>query len=322
MCEQNLLLITRLKSCSYYYIGVLKKYLSRTPQWLFMYVFGRFSSIQIMMLNYYQRQRTAKVYEEKDSVFSHLNTDEVVKSLIADGLYLGIHLPDSWVREIREFAERNNCYGDGNLRLSFAYQERLAAQSSYGQSFRLGKYYNASLLCPAIEKLARDPKLLNIAAKYLKVESVHAGSWLWWSFPPTAAIYESTAAIGQVFHHDLEDYRCLRFYFYLSDTTLANGPHVCIRGSHRQKKLAYLLSLWRLRSEQDVIDYYGTSRIVTICGPAGFGFVEDPFCVHKGLPPTKGDRLILAIHFSINDYGVLGDRDDSLLLNSSQLTSK
>jgi hypothetical protein len=44
-------------------------------------------------------------------------------------------------------------------------------------------------------------------------------------------------------------------------------------------------------------------NLVTICGSAGFGFVEDACCFHKGNPPTDKERLLLQIEYSINDYG-------------------
>jgi hypothetical protein len=39
-----------------------------------------------------------------------------------------------------------------------------------------------------------------------------------------------------------------------------------------------------------------------ICEKAGFGFAEDPFCFHKAITPSHGERLVLQITFTLNKY--------------------
>jgi hypothetical protein len=99
------------------------------------------------------------------------------------------------------------------------------------------------------------------------------------------------------------DYRALFFFFYLTDVDSTTGPHMVARGSHRRKKLRHRLSLFVGRPDGEIIEYYGGDNVVTVTGPAGTGFAEDPFCFHRGTPPTSGDRLMLRVHFRISDYG-------------------
>ena len=44
---------------------------------------------------------------------------------------------------------------------------------------------------------------------------------------------------------------------------------------------------------------------------AGFGFIEDPLCFHKGLTPTERDRLLLQIEFATTDYGMQNDNRET-----------
>jgi hypothetical protein len=93
--------------------------------------------------------------------------------------------------------------------------------------------------------------------------------------------------------------------FYLTDVNLADGAHVCVKGSHRKKKLSHQFSLLRERDDQEIKEYYGQEKVITICDRAGVGFVEDPFCFHKGIVPQVRDRLILEFKFTINNYGMI-----------------
>jgi hypothetical protein len=110
---------------------------------------------------------------------------------------------------------------------------------------------------------------------------------------------------AQVFHYDLDDYRFIKFFFYLTDVDLYSGPHVLIRGSHKNKKLSHQLLGVRCASkpDEDIVGCYGAENLVTICGPAGLGFAEDATCFHKGTLPTQKERLLLQIEFAINNYG-------------------
>ena len=156
--------------------------------------------------------------------------------------------------------------------------------------------------CEAVRQLQRNPKLLEIATQYLNTKPVHLSTKLWWSYATEASLTERLNFAQVFFHYDLLDYRCLQFFFYLTDVDRFSGPHVYVRGSHQNKKFTHQLSFFTGRSDKEIIDYYGTDNIEVICGKAGLGFVEDPYCFHKGIPPSSKNRLILKIVFGVNSY--------------------
>ncbi|MEM8831523.1 MAG: hypothetical protein AAGE96_19495, partial [Cyanobacteria bacterium P01_G01_bin.19] len=125
-----------------------------------------------------------------------------------------------------------------------------------------------------------------------------------WCFVAERMMYEKNGDAQILFHYDLDDYHALKFFFFLTDVDVASGPHVCIRGSHKKKKLRHQFSWLIGRSDSEIIDYYGEENLVTICGEAGFGFAEDTFCFHRGTPPVERDRLMLQIEFAMNNYGM------------------
>lgn len=273
---------------------------ARNPKWLLMFGLSRFKTIRAAVAFFSKRPLTQK-YAINDSIFEELNVNDVVESLKRDGFYLGLKLPKSVLQEILDFAISTDCYGDANKQFRFPYTKREEVEEKYGENFVQGEYFNTRSSCSVIKELGSDPKLLAIAAKYLVAEPIVASTRLWWLFVVKQKTYDLSKG-AYFFHYDLYDYRFLSFFFYLTDVDSSSGCHVCVRGSHKNKKLTHLLSLFRRRSDQDIIDYYGEENIVPICEKAGFGFVEDVVCFHKATPPTHKDRLVLEIQFSINDY--------------------
>jgi hypothetical protein len=69
-----------------------------------------------------------------------------------------------------------------------------------------------------------------------------------------------------------------------------------MKRSHDRKPLRMLLGSAHA-SEESVRKLYGIENEITIEGPAGTGFVQDTSCYHRAAPPTRGDRLMLAVRF-------------------------
>ena len=274
-----------------------------------MSIAGRFNFLR-SITKMFTKQIDIQKYrcQSKSSNFQNVNTVDVVTSLKKQGLYTGIKLPDSILQEILEFAYSTPCYGNLDTQLGFLYSEK--ERISKDITLFTAQYFNTSLLCPAIKKLACDPKLLEITALYFQTEPVFTGSRLWWNFVVNdEQPYDSNKTIT-FFHYDLDDYACLRFFFYLTDVDSNSGAHVCVRGSHLKKKLSYVLMPVKRRSDEDITAYYGSNTLISISGNQGFGFAEDTFCFHKATRPLNRDRLMLQIQFATNNYGLHNDLKD------------
>jgi hypothetical protein len=274
----------------------------KNPQWLLMFIFGRIHIIRSLMILLASKPELI-IPTADSSLFTEIDVDSVVENLRRDGVCLGIHLPNYVLSEILEFTNQTYYLGNGRFELPFTLSNKEEEEAKYGKPFLFGYHYKPSRSCTAIKKLGDDPKLRQIAAKYLVGEPILKSTMLWWSFAtPVEQLDERLRFAQGLFHYDLDDYRCLQFLFYLTDVDLYSGPHAYVKGSHNQKKLQYQLSIDRDKSERDLINYYGSERIVNICGEAGSGFAEDQFCFHRANIPTKKDRLILQIKFVLNNY--------------------
>ncbi|MBW4502446.1 MAG: phytanoyl-CoA dioxygenase family protein [Scytonema hyalinum WJT4-NPBG1] len=291
----------------------LKKRLEN-PEWFLMVTISRFKTVPLLK-SFFVQPQIIEIKKATPSLFD-IEVDDAVESLKKDSFSLGLKLPESIFQEILQFANSTDCYGNGEHHFGFSYIEKEKAEAKCDKTFRRGDYFNSNLLCPAIKKLAKDPKLLEIATKYLGGVPVHTGSRLWWLFSLKEqdqylllekmrflSLQESTREGAYFFHYDLDDYQFLKFFFYLTDVDVHSGAHVCVRGSHKKKKLAHLLSFFRRSSDEEIADYYGAENVVPICGEAGFGSAEDTFCFHKAMIPSRKDRLMLQIQFALKNYG-------------------
>lgn len=285
------------------------KGLTKNPKWLLMRKISRFHHGRTLMRYLsHSSELHQSSFIGRDSVFNPIDIDEAVRQLKTEGFYLGLKLSKELVEEILEFAHTTPCYGNRKSNLGFYYHQKTEAEIETNKEIKVGCYFNTAQLCPGISKLQNDSQLLAIAAKYLEREPIHQGNQLWWSFAGDSSDWQRRQS-AQMFHYDLDDYRFLKFFFYLTDVDDKSGPHICVRASHKYKKFSHAL-LRKREKDRDIIDYYGQESLVTICGKAGFGFVEDPLCFHKGLTPTHKDRLLLQIEFATTDYGMQNDNKD------------
>jgi hypothetical protein len=265
-----------------------------------MYTLGRFNSFRrvAVSLNHLQNPPVYHSVSEQTALQS-IVVSEVVTQLKRDGVYENLRLTGSALKELSDFCNANTCLGDGNPDHLFHWTEKNLAESKYGKKFMVARYSNLMSRCRAANRLAHDPILHSIAAGYFDAEPALIAVRAWWSFPTDGP----RAVNGQTYHFDIDGYRSVAFFFYLTDVDAGSGAHVYVRGSHRRKCLSHLLSLHKSRSDQEIEGHYHAEDIRMICGKAGAGFAEDTFCFHKGSAPLFKERLMLQVRFGLRDYG-------------------
>ncbi len=302
--ENNFLFRLYLKTARYY------KFATHSPYWALVLLLGRFKTIRNLMGVFFASPSPEK-YQEDHSLFEEINVNEAVESLKQDGYYLGLHLPPKILQEIINYVDSADIHARNNLNLRFLYSEKEKVRDEYGDTFVHGFYPKADFRrLSAIKQLENDPKLLKIAALYLGAKPVHVRTELAWCFVAERKLYEQMGDAQVLFHYDIDDFRAVKFFFYLTDVDQFSGPHVCVRGSHKKKMFGHQFALFIGRSDKKIVDYYGAENLVTIYGKAGFGFVEDTFCFHRGTPPVSRDRLMLQIEFALKNTGTTGIREE------------
>ena len=284
-----------------YFVG-----LTRNPEWFLMRRLARTrimrSTTHWLRQRQYRAQPRPLTQRSQPSCFANQQPGAVVAALETSGLYQGLQLPTATVQAIRTFAEKTPCYVNGKHYAGFFYHQKVQAQKEYQKPILTGQYFNVDQRCAAIADLIQDPLLLAIAADYLQTQPAYLGSQLWWSFPGEAN-QAQRCQISQAFHYDLDGYRFLKIFFYLTDVDVLSGPHVIVQGTHRTMKWAHRL-LRKRYTDRAILAAYGTESVATLYGPAGYGFVEDTFCFHKGEIPLQRDRLLLQVEYGAKDYGM------------------
>jgi Phytanoyl-CoA dioxygenase (PhyH) len=278
------------------------QYLKHGPGHFFMYAFGRFRVVRSFMVWAYSLRNTRPLAGDRPTLVEDVDVDEAARTIDQDGFFPGLRLRKEVVEQLLAFSSMATCYADGNPDLPFRHGEKEIIERQSGRNLKLGKFLHAFSASPVLQALASDPQLRAIARKYLRTEPVLVSARMWWSFSgPTDARQQMRD--GQGFHYDIDGYRALAFFFYLTDVGPTNGPHVYVRGSHTRKLLRHIASIYKGRKDAEIEKVYGLERQVVCCGPAGSGFAEDIFGFHKGQHPESGDRLIVQLRYGLRDYG-------------------
>lgn len=192
-------------------------------------------------------------------------------------------LSDSQCAEIVQYLSDKPVY-DRKHTIDRAFSQAQPADMAFGI------YFPQNVLeCPHIMEFVSSPEIVQLAADYLGCAPTLSCLGVQWSFPTNAP------RDVQKFHRDSEDWKYLRFLTYLTDVEDGCGPHVYIKGSHRDR-LPLRLKFYQA---DEISQQYGNDRFAQIFGSRGTAIAADTSGIHKGELPTTRPRLILTFTFAI-----------------------
>jgi len=154
------------------------------------------------------------------------------------------------------------------------------------------------VMAPYLYALANDPRLIDLAGRFLECNPTLGYIAAWWSYATALG-----AQHAEFFHRDVDDLRFLKFFIYLTDVTPRDGPHFYVTKSAQSSKLR---RIDRFR-DSEVSAQFEAGTVLQLTGKAGDGFVENTFGLHKGQPVVAGPRLIFQAVYSMSPlpYGPL-----------------
>ncbi|ESY95532.1 hypothetical protein NKI77_13760 [Mesorhizobium opportunistum] len=269
------------------------------PAWLPMFMLAR--TMPARRMHWRGAKPVRRSQRALDTMFAGVNCHDVVDALRMDGLFPGLVLPTMVAEDVAAFARCTPCFGNFDRRLEFMPAEHVEAEARFGRPLLSGHYFERILGCNSAVAIQNDPLLMDIAAHYLGGQATLITTRVWWSFPTGQAsdADKNQASLGK-YHFDLDDWRMLKFFFYLVPVDEGTGPHVYVRGSHDRRALKHQLTLVVGHPAQEILDVYGKQSPVTLTGEAGFGFVEDPFGFHMGTVPAHRPRLMMEVGFGVS----------------------
>lgn len=229
---------------------------------------------------------------------------DVVDVLRAEGYFVGLTLRPDLALALAQRARATTCYADRDPERPLPPGFRERAPSPGARAPRVASYLDQQEGWPEFQTLLHDRALRAIAHAYLGHLPVYLRSDLTWSFPSAGLSHRERLSNAQVFHCDINDFRTLKFFFYLTDVDLGSGPHAYLKKSPMPRTLHHQLLGQRCASlsEEALLASYPENDVVTICGRAGTGFAGDPYYFHRGTSPTTDTRLLLQLEFGIRRY--------------------
>lgn len=272
----------------------------------FQWVLGRFRTVRVTYsgirraLEATRRamQKGESAKDKRPSLFPDADIPRIVQTIREEAVFVGLDLPAEILSEIKAFglSEPLHAIYDPSGP-EFHYSDVVDGKAADGRPMPVGGVREPAR-CPAIQAVINDPVLRAIVRGYLGHEPRRIITILDWSFGSSMSDPERRRLKHHVidYHYDVAGYNFVYASFYITDTDRYSGAHVMMRRSHKRKPLRMLLGSAQA-SQENVHKQFGPENELTIEGPAGTGFVQDTSCYHRASPPTRGDRLMLAIRF-------------------------
>lgn len=150
---------------------------------------------------------------------------------------------------------------------------------------------------PDVQNLLADMSLPAFAQEYLGARPVIDIVALWWN-TRFSDMPDSEAA--QYFHFDMDRFKWLKIFIYVTDVGPENGPHSFVAGSHRSGAIpsALLDKGYARLSDEEVKSNFAKEDFIEFSAPRGTIIAEDTRGLHKGRHVESGDRLVMQIEFS------------------------
>lgn len=267
------------------------------------YMLGRFRTVRVAYGNMRRVLAGSPPGFDNDgercqTLFPGTDVNQVVQAIRDDAVYVGLRLPPEIVSEILEFARSEPLHAiyDANGP-TFRYEDVVNGRAADGRPMPIGGVKDPAR-CPAVQAVINDPVLRSIVSRYVNHTPRTVKAILDWSFGCSMEDEERRRLKHHVidYHYDVGGFNFVYASFYITDTDRYSGAHVMMKRSHKKKPLRMLLGS-AVASQEAVRKQFGIENEITIEGPAGTGFVQDTSCYHRASPPTRGDRLMLAIRF-------------------------
>ncbi|MDB5037623.1 MAG: hypothetical protein JWQ35_1151 [Bacteriovoracaceae bacterium] len=222
------------------------------------------------------------------------------------------------VKEMRDYFSAQKVYGADN--------KTLISLEEASERLNIANYPVETILAsPHLMSIAADPEILSIVENYLGTVPTISVVATWWSFAGKEAPKDA-----QLFHYDYDDYRFCKLFLYLTDVDMDSGPHCYVESTHTLEKIkqvrekcaneselaefdkSYMHSL--RKTDADILKYFGSPIYLT--GKAGSQFLVDTRGIHKGLLPTKNNRLLCQITYGVSP--LLQDKPTSIRLGTPE----
>ena len=248
-------------------------------------------------------------------ILSHL-TDNEVEKVVADVNKTGFHvfttkLSPTQIEELTQFATSTPVsYLEYNKKYITYSKEQILFNENAPISPRF-QFKNTDLINqPLIQDLAFDQSLLRIANSFLKTKPILDIISMWWSVPFDKKAEDRAA---QKYHFDMDRFKFIKFFFYLTDVDTNTGPHCYVKGSNKDIPKKVLID--RRIEDFEISECYPAEDIIELTASKGSIIAVDTRGFHKGKSLKSNKRLLLQLQFSNSLFGTTSSKIKNITLS-------
>ena len=144
--------------------------------------------------------------------------------------------------------------------------------------------------------IATDERIINMASTFFNCLPGLGTCNLRRSFPTN-----NQPAGTNMFHRDFNSpVKILKFFVYLNDVKLDNGPFTYVEGSNREMPTSPHWSQYHRWPDNEIQKIYGKDRIRYLTANYGDLLMATTNGFHKGLKIQEGERTMLTINYLIH----------------------
>jgi len=255
----------------------LMRIFSRTPLRPFLF----------KLIHFFINNKKNEVYSE--NIFENkISIEQSINDLNSSGICNNIQIKKSLIDEIKTASSKKL------FKINRTNNYLNISEKKDNDGIYIARLKNPHKEIKQINKIIFNKEIIEIVRSYLKCEPIVLSSQIWWSFPyyDEADNHSNPPNNEYGFHYDVDDFKFLKLFIYLSDVGNLNGPHIYIKNSGDKSFIEYLDR--RITDEEANIKY--KDKIMKITGKSGSCFIEDTSFYHKGTNPLiKNGRCILQI---------------------------
>lgn len=254
--------------------------------------------------------------------FTKDQVEDISTRIRSDGFYVfNKKLPADLIKSLYHYASIQDCIP---RRMDNDHSNAPLLKTRYDKHHLLSSVYDFSLETTLangdVQALLRDNSILAVAQSYLQSSPKVDVPAFWWSTPFSNKPQENSA---QLFHFDMDRIKWIKFFIFLTDVTIENGPHVFIRKSHKTGNIPrqILKAGYSRHPDETIYKFYPKEDIQTFVVPAGTILAEDTRGLHKGTNLIRGERLVLELQFSNSLFGAITSPIQELEIRDTKLWS-
>jgi hypothetical protein len=272
--------------------------------WLFCLTRGRSNDFFSRIIGIFNRPYR---FDRANGVLGDMSDDKLRRKVAADLRERGYHvferrLPEDVCNRVLQYATTHACKMRPMDGMKLGKPQRTVYHREEPQAVRYDFDADDLLRNPDVQLLLSDLSFAAVAQEYLGARPVADVLGLWWH-TGFSDVPDSEAA--QFFHFDMDRFKWIKFFLYITDVDEQSGPHSFVAGSHRTGGISptLLKKGYARLTDDEVKREFDERDIIEFVGPRGTIIAEDTRGLHKGKHVTRGDRLVLQLQFSNSLFG-------------------